>query len=361
MPDPSPPGRADAGLLAAFHRQEIQLRFAKAELAVIAARREPIRRPLYSFLRLRAFSGGYRQCLAKGLALFHGLTSRRTATGPDGRVAPDWNSGRLPPAPYTPLTWQTKITGSSDDRFLKLIVLSPVGRSGSTLLQRICNARKQTLIWGEHGGALWYFSEIYGVITEMASLGSADREKYFAGNEDPNQWIASMCPDLGYAQQAVVESARTLLNTLYGQYEPGHDILGFTEIRYGRADVELLRKCYPEADILLLVRHPCDTWSSSGNWPYSLEEWIAMWQANTEAYADLAQSDRHCHLIHYRDVVGKESRVMALLKDLARVTEEQIADVLAHKIGSCHLDCSHSDREIIRDRCGPTLRKLGYE
>jgi hypothetical protein len=345
-----------------YRRLEAQLRFAEVRLAAIAREAKPeVPQQVHSFRLSSTPQGSYRGSLAKALAFFKGLVASPISTGPDGQLTADGDSAE-PAAPlYSPLSWQTKAAAHSDDRFLKLIISSPLGRSGSTLLQRICNARKKTLIWGEHGGAIWRFAHIYRDMAEMTNLGRVDREKYFAANEDPNQWIASMNPDLGYVQQAVADSARTLLNTLYGEYAESHDILGFKEIRYGRGEIELLRKCYPEADILLLVRHPCDTWSStSRDWPYSLEEWTTLWQANADCYADLSQGDPHCHLIRYEELVGKEGRVMASLEDLAQVTEEQIANVLAHKIGSTRFGCSDSDREMILDRCGATLQKLGY-
>ena len=67
-----------------------------------------------------------------------------------------------------------------------------------------------------------------------------------------------MCPELACLQQAVVNSARTLMNTLYGRYRKDHDILGFKEVQYGRDELELLRKCYPKAQFLLLLRNPLD-------------------------------------------------------------------------------------------------------
>ena len=267
-----------------YRHVENQLRSAEAQLAAIAEEAESENPPeTHSFRVSPAPGGGSRKSLAKVFSFFKGLGARPSPPASGGQRSPDGNSTGPSLPRCSPPNWRTKTRASSDDRFLKLMVLSPLGRSGSTLLQRICNARKKTLIWGEHGGVLWQFAGIYHDLAEMTNTGHVDRERYFAANEDPNQWIAAMNPDLGFAQHAVVESARTLLNTLYGEQAESHDILGFKEIRYGRAEIELLRRCYPEADMLLLVRHPCDTWSSSSKaWPYSLEEWIDFWQAQCQ-------------------------------------------------------------------------------
>ena len=44
---------------------------------------------------------------------------------------------------YSPLSWQPAEKTPPDVRFLDLVILSPVHRSGSTLLQRICNCAKR--------------------------------------------------------------------------------------------------------------------------------------------------------------------------------------------------------------------------
>ena len=132
---------------------------------------------------------------------------------------------------------------------------------------------------------------------------------------------------------AVVRSVRTLLNTLYSQYRPSHDIIGFKEVRYGLAEVELLRKCYPAAKMLLLVRHPCNTWNSTPrDWYPHLDEWIALWNSNAQAFLFLDASDANCHLIRYEDLVKRDPAALQIISDTARLTNEQIAEVLACKL-----------------------------
>ena len=151
-----------------------------------------------------------------------------------------------PPAElaYRPERWTLAERGPETGT-LNLLLLSPVHRTGSTLLQRICNARKKTLIWGEHGAVLKRFASVFSDIAAFSLAGAAEREAYFGQGENPNLWIADMCPELDCVQQAVVDSARSLLNSLYGRYRSDHDILGFKEVQYGRAEAELLRGCYP--------------------------------------------------------------------------------------------------------------------
>ena len=118
-----------------------------------------------------------------------------------------------------------------------------------------------------------------------------------------------MSPEMDYIQCAVVNSARTLLNSLYDQYRQSHDIVGFKEVRYGGCELELLRRCYPQAEILLLMRHPYKTWNSTPrDWYVSLDAWATTWAERTQSYLQASISDSHCHLIRYEDIVAREKR-----------------------------------------------------
>ena len=101
---------------------------------------------------------------------------------------------------YQPLSWRLP-AASADAAFLDLFVLSPVHRTGSTLLQRICNSRKGTLIWGEQGGVLTQFAAVFVNATAFSALGESEREQYFGQGENPNLWIANMCPEMECVQQ----------------------------------------------------------------------------------------------------------------------------------------------------------------
>ena len=236
---------------------------------------------------------------------------------------------------YSPLNWRLNEETRSDPGFIKLIILSAVHRSGSTLLQRICNARKGTLIWGEHGGLLTHFAEIYASPALFSAAASQERIRYFSSGENPNLWIGSICPQIDFVRQATVESARAFLNTMYGQHRENHDIIGFKEVRYARREYELLRRCYPEAEILLFVRNPLNTWNSTPRtWYPSLDAWIETWLRNNQFFMAMAKKDARCRLLRHEDVAGQDKETIAILAETAKVTPKQIALVLGNKIGS---------------------------
>ena len=187
------------------------------------------------------------------------------------------------------------------------------------------------------------------------------RNGYFGEGEDANMWIANMCPELGHVQQAVVDSARSFLQVMYGQYRENHDIVGFKEVRYGRAEIELLRACYPEAHFLLLVRNPLNTWNSTPrDWYESVEDWTAEWNESVMWFQIFAQIDSRCHLIRYEDLIRQEPATMAMLTETAQVSLEQAQSVLAHKLGSIHAGLSESEKDSICDLCREQMEALGY-
>lgn len=244
---------------------------------------------------------------------------------------------------------------------MDLIISAMEYRTGSTLLQRICNARKETLIWGEHGGILINFVDTYNLLCHFSSYSAPERADYFGGGEDPNNWIANMTPGLEYAEEAVIASIHTIFEKLYAPHRDNHDITGFKEVRYGKPELELFRKCYPKADIFLLIRHPVDIWKS-GSFEISVEKYVEKWNRNARHYFEISQSDPLCHLISYENIVNRDPAALKLVREVARVTMEQIEYVLAYRTFSTRQDNIPGEIEqFIRVGCKDAMSLLGYQ
>ncbi len=263
--------------------------------------------------------------------------------------------------PYSPLSWPISEESPADSRFIGLIILAANHRAGSTLLQRICNSREKTLIWGEHNSLLRHFASIYYDAVRFEKLGGEERENFFKQGENPNLWIASMCPESEYAQRAVVASARAFLHTYYSRYRENHDILGFKEVQYGHSELELLRKCYPEAKVLLLVRNPLNTWKSTPTgWYPSLDDWIEKWNGRVKCFRDTAAVDSNCHLIRFEDLIRQDGKTMEIVGETAKISRQQIKMVLANKVGKKKGRLEKADKKAIGDRCRAEMEALGY-
>ncbi|OEF98872.1 hypothetical protein BHF71_02795 [Vulcanibacillus modesticaldus] len=245
---------------------------------------------------------------------------------------------------------------------IKLIISSATHRMGSTLLQRICNTRKETLIWGEHGGALTDFANIYINLLHFSIHSKKERDAYFDNGEDVNQWIASMTPDIPYVEKAIIQSVKSFFNNLYNQYKDSHDFVGFKEVRYGERELTLFRKCYPEAKIFLLVRNPVDTYASvNRKWYPTIEDFTEKWKKNVSYYIDLDKKDPNAFLLRYEDIVNKSKVTLELISKITKVSVKDIEEVLKHKLRSTKKPITEDEKRFIIKKCQQVMKKLGYQ
>lgn len=249
---------------------------------------------------------------------------------------------------------------------MDIIISSATHRSGSTLLQRILNARKKTLIWGENGGCLTNFYQIYTNTIYYSNYSRKEREDYFNNGENPNNWIACMTPPPDEVEKAMIKTVKTFHNSLYREnYEYMHDLFGYKEVRYGIQELNLLRKCYPNCIIILLIRNPVNVWKSLSNRGRtetygSLEKFTKLWSNRVNSYLKLSQQDNKMHLIRYEDIVGKSSDVMDLIAQIGRLNKKEIDDVLSVKISTSSKPISKTVKKYITRKCKKVMRQVGY-
>lgn len=249
---------------------------------------------------------------------------------------------------------------------MDLMISSATHRSGSTLLQRIFNARKETLIWGENGGCLTDFCKMHENAKYYSRNSKPYRNAYFKGGEDPNNWIAFMTPAKPDVDHALIQSVKTFHHLMYAdQYQSTHDIIGYKEVRYGKNELNLLRQCYPDCTILLLVRNPVDVWSSiSANAKIkqygSVHQFTSIWNQRVKDYLQLSNEDQHMHLIKYEDIVTKDEAAINLIKKVGHLKNEQIESVLTKKISSSSRSIPKNQRNQILRQCRAMMQKMGY-
>ena len=237
---------------------------------------------------------------------------------------------------------------------MDIIISAATHRSGSTLLQRILNVRKKTLIWGEQDGLLTQFHHIHRNLKHYSVNLKQQRLNYFNNDEDPNHWIACMNPEIEFVDKAVTDSIKVLFNSLYEQYREGKDIIGFKEVRYGEDELTLFRKCYPDAKIILLVRNPIDVWKSMlgaglGNNNVSF---VKKWKKQTSYYLELAKNDPNAYLIKYEDIVNKDPNAIETISQLGKISIDEIDSVISKKIWSTPRDITFATEKFIIDECG---------
>ncbi|MDQ0058843.1 sulfotransferase [Paenibacillus harenae] len=248
---------------------------------------------------------------------------------------------------------------------MDLILSAATHRSGSTLVQRILNARKETLMWGEHLGIIKDFHHIQRKIQAFSKKGELSRKKYFTSGEDPNQWLALMTPSAEFVEQAGIQSTKAFLDTLYSQFSENHDTIGFKEVRYGAKELSILQKCYPDARFILLVRNPLKAWESYpkkwGEYRH-VNSFAKQWNDNVTDYTALAKSNPNAYLIQYEKLIRKEPKTVETLCALAQLTEKELEDVLAQKIRGSSQKKSITAKQaaLIKRMCRVNMKRLGY-
>lgn len=249
---------------------------------------------------------------------------------------------------------------------MDLLISAATHRSGSTLLQRIFNARRKTLIWGENGGCLTQFYTMYENARYYSRKSKQTRNEYFKRKEDPNRWIAMMTPPQKDVNQAIMQSIRQFHERLYaGEVQATHDMIGYKEVRYGKNELELLRLCYPDCTVILLVRNPVDVWKSVS--PKAKVErygtpsqFAALWNQRVRDYVQLSKKDANMHLVRYEDIVNKDPTTLTLMKRIGHLRDQQIDRVLTHKISSSRRPISKQQELTLRRQCRKGMKTMGY-
>lgn len=244
---------------------------------------------------------------------------------------------------------------------MDIVISAATHRSGSTLLQRMFNARPGTLVWGEHGGVVSDFVSILEKVRHFSVHSEGEKEQFFGSPDRPDSWTANMTPDPPYVERATQAALRAFCRMLYDQYRHTHDRIGFKEVRYGKAELELLRSCYPEALLVLVVRNPVHVWKSESGYWDSPEQFAEIWNAHALEYATLAeQQDGRVHLFRYEDVAGRRPETMALLSELTGVAQARLARILEAKLNSTSKDIPEEMARMLKLLCREGMETYGY-
>lgn len=248
---------------------------------------------------------------------------------------------------------------------LDIIISAATHRSGSTLVQRIFNSREKTLIWGEQHACLLDFNRIYKNLKEWSEDTNFlnQRHEFFKENRNPNIWIANLIPSKTYLETAIVKATKTFLDEYYREFNYKFDKLGFKEVHYGKEELRLLRKCYRNCKILLIVRNPIDVWSSllGVHWyKGTLEGHVNKWNKNTGGYLEFLKEDENSFLIKYEDIIERKEDIIELLSELGDIDKESIYSVLDAKIDSSSKVVPEEDKKYILKNCGTLMQRLGY-
>ncbi len=154
-----------------------------------------------------------------------------------------------------------------------IFIFSAGWRSGSTLLQRMITASGEALIWGEAGGALDNFADALDRYEQMLGPGGQRYRHGFGGNgeeqyqqlrisgkENVHKWVACLNPP----GETFFDAHRDFFKTAYAAPagELGYPNWGVKEVQSGIEAARFMKRLYPEAKFIFLVRNPIDCLTS---------------------------------------------------------------------------------------------------
>ena len=222
------------------------------------------------------------------------------------------------------------------ERWNRPIFMASLGRSGSTLLQRLLNVHPGITIWGEHGGFLKGVLQSYGDLSEPATVtnlesGYESRADVLGELENKDSfkpWVSPFTAPI--AKHAMANMVRSLFTA---ELDPTMR-WGFKEIRYDAAQISPLMEMFPHAKVMILARdlrgHAQSRFFAFGNTNFDLttddgraaaivrlqnisKGWIERYQGLLEASE---RFEGRASIVAYNDLVVGSARPAALFTEL---------------------------------------------
>jgi len=144
-----------------------------------------------------------------------------------------------------------------DDPTERPIIVVSVGRSGSTLVQRLLNAHPLITVWGEHGGFLTHLAAAHSRVVSNETIrgniqrGFKQRRVVIGELREPSLFIPWVSP---FEPETLEAEIRRLIIRLFSKGLPPGTRWGFKEIRYSAKELRFLNTLFPAAQHVITVR-----------------------------------------------------------------------------------------------------------
>ena len=257
-----------------------------------------------------------------------------------------------------------------------MFIFSAGWRAGSTLLQRLILSSKEVALWGEPLGNTGTIARLCHSLT--AINGSWPPDSYLADRiayDDPsNEWVANYTPPMVNLRNA----HRQFMMQWFGV--PANETFGMK--RWGIKEVRLtvhhaiyFKWLFPAARFVFICRNPYDSYRSwKGNrwrdvWPsyYRLSPFAFSrhWRLLVDGFTFHGQMV-DAMFIKFEDMVAKKIDLAKLASHIqvqgldGRVLQKKVRGPAQTIERLRKPKLSFLDRVIIRNTCGPLMKKIGY-
>ncbi len=242
-------------------------------------------------------------------------------------------------------------------RWDRPVFVASMGRSGSTLLQRLLNVHPALTIWGEHGGFMRGVTEAYRLVSvepshrEQLEGGFEHRDTVIGKLDEHDKfrpWVSPFHPD------AFSERLRHFVVDTFTEGLTDDVRWGFKEIRYSGAEMRRLMELFPKAHLVILARdvpgYSKSRFFAFGQTDFDLEStdgvtaatakidaMIDGWMKRYTGLLDLASEEpNRTSVVAYSDLVSGNDRASRLFSELGETppSDQELEEVLDAKAGS---------------------------
>lgn len=249
-----------------------------------------------------------------------------------------------------------------------IFILSAGWRSGSTLMQRLMCSGPDVLLWGEPFEEFVPVHRMAATI-EMLSADSPHLKftpEHIEGSLADN-WIANLNPGL----QPLLAAHRAYFENLFAvsARDRGFKRWGAKYVRLSAQHAYYLKWLYPEAKIVLLIRHPLDAYRSYKrlSWWYTVRpefrvdsglKFMSHWAYLAGSFLDEVER-LGALLVRYEDL-KPGNPVLTRLQEFLETPLDP--GILAKKIGSkpSRFHITVAEKMACRWITGRLCRELGY-
>lgn len=254
-----------------------------------------------------------------------------------------------------------------------VFLFAPTWRCGSTLVQRLVMSSGSVWMWGEVYTQAEPLQQMVGMFRPFRDdfpdpglFGDPEAE----ARDLTGDWIARLSPE----PRHLLEAHRAFWDRLCSQpaSDRGYERWGLKAVNLSVAHPIYLKRLYPDARLLFLVRNPFRAWLSYrrfASWyasfpddpVFTVQRFARMWGEHVEQFLPYADREPDALLLRLEDLV-EGGETLAELAD--HVGAPLDASVLARTVSGTGSRSAGSttlvERLVIQRIAGEPARRLGY-
>lgn len=253
-----------------------------------------------------------------------------------------------------------------------VFAFAPTWRCGSTLLQRLLMSTGEIWMWGEIYTQAEPLQQMAGMFLPFRD-GFPD-EDMFPGPEGATdlsgEWIARLSPEPHH----LMDAHRRFWERLCAEpaRERGRGRWGFKAVNVSVGHAVYMKRLFPEARLVFLVRNPYAAWLSYrrfGNWyatfpndpVFTVQRFARLWCEHTRQFLESAGGGEGL-ILRFEELI-RGGRALRQLSE--HIGSDVDATVLERRISGTDSDRADSttvvERAVLRRHVGDLADRLGYD